>query len=145
MAVALAVLGGSTESGTPIPVPANDNEQFPKPDPTVAEQTLRYLEGDAALVMLMHRTASDLGADPTQDKCDAATTALDRDAPTDQVQSAIAGIPDESLRDAMDGERVSLSVTLTRCAGGEVTGSTPRLDEMTALVQRRLDELEAAR
>ena len=95
--------------------------------------------------MLVHRTARDLGADPTPEQCQAATATLDRDAPTDQVQAAITSIPDETLRAAMDGERVSLGVTLTRCAGGEISENVAPLDEMTALVQRRLDQLEVAR
>jgi hypothetical protein len=144
VAVAFAVSG--PEKGTPVPATSTtDEEEMPEPDAEVAEQTLRYLEGEAASVLVMHRTALDLGANPTPEQCRATTTTLDRDAPSDEVQAAITNIPDETLRAVMDGERASLDSTLVRCAGGEVTGKVVPLNEMTALVQRRLDQLEAAR
>lgn len=150
VAVAFGVFDGSAEGGTrPPEASGGQDEQWPPADPEVADQTLRYLDGDAALVMLAHRTARELGAEPTEEQCRAATSVLNRDAPADQVLLAIAGIPDESLRQAMDGERVSLGVTLTRRTGGDAGDDAgddaPPLAEMVALVQERLDQLEAAR
>jgi hypothetical protein len=143
---AVFAFGGRSDDAKPRPVAQpTEEEQWPSVDRDGAEQTLSYLDGDGAMVMVVHRAAQSLGSAPTREECTAAGVALDREAPADQVQIAIAGIPDEPLRTVMGGELVSIGYTLTRCVGGEVEGDAAPLPEVTALVQERLDQLEAAR
>lgn len=149
VAVALAALGKQVEEGMPMPATTTSGDQLPPPDREVARRTLTYLQGEAAAVLVMHRAAQDLAKGITTERCGKVAQALDRDAPLDQMLLAISGVEDEPLQAVLDAERVSLGATLSTCF--EETPAAPSADdvvplgEITAMVQTRLDALEAAR
>lgn len=153
--VVFVVLDG--EDGKPVPAPAprttttppgptGDPGNLPPPETDVARQTLDYLAGEGAPALTMHRAATGLGASPTADQCEQVGTALDKDAPADQLVLVIEGVLDPALHDLLSAERASLGVTITACLQGkQPTGDVLPLSEAAQLVARRLDQLEAAR
>jgi hypothetical protein len=130
----------------PAPVPTGDPGDLPPPEGDVARQTLDYLAGAGAPALTMHRAATELGANPTADQCDQAGTALDRDAPHDQLVEVIQGVLDPALQELLGVEQASLGLLITACLQGQQpTDEVLALPEAVQLVQRRLDQLEAAR
>lgn len=149
--VVFVVLDG--EDGEPVPAaqttpanrPTGDPGELPEPDSGVARQTLDYLAGPGAPAMAMHRAATGLGASPTADQCRQIGATLDRDAPPSDLVPIIEAVPDPALSDLLGAERTSLGDTLTACVQGTQPNQTLPLPEAVQLVQRRLDQLEAAR
>ena len=149
------VLGSGTDDGVnevgaepTRGTPSARADELPPPDPEEADRTLRYLEGEAKAVLVMHRAAQEVAAEPTRERCAAVAATLDRDAPADQVLLATSEVADEPLARALEAERLSLGVTLTACAEGgepEYADDIRPLDEITAVVQARLDALAAVR
>lgn len=145
-----------SEDGKPVPAPKSqtttppgptgDPGDLPPPESDVARQTLDYLAGAGAPALTMHRAASELGASPTADQCQQVGAALDRDAPADQLVLVIEGVLDPALHDLLGAEQASLGVTITACLQGQQpSAEVLPLSEAVQLVQRRLDQLEAAR
>jgi hypothetical protein len=143
------------EDGKPVPVPkaqtqppgpTGDPGDLPPPESDVARQTLDYLTGAGAPALTMHQAAADLGANPTTDQCDQAGTTLDQNAPHDQLTEIIEGVLDPALQELLGAEQASLGVTITACLRGQQpTDEVLPLPKAAQLVQRRLDQLEAAR
>lgn len=134
------------KSQTPPPVPTGDPGDLPPPEGDVARQTLDYLAGAGAPALTMHRAATGLGASPTADQCDQVGTALDRDAPHDQLVAIIQGVFDPALQELLGVEQASLGLLITACLQGQQpTDEVLPLPKAVQLVQQRLDQLEAAR
>lgn len=137
-------VGADPTRGTP----QASADELPPPDPEEADRTLRYLAGEAKAVLVMHRAAQEVAAEPTRARCADVAATLDRDAPADQVLLATSEVADEPLARALEAERLSLGVTLTACAEGsepEYADDIRPLDEITGVVQARLDALAAVR
>lgn len=133
------------KSQTPPPGPTGDPGDLPPPESDVARQTLDYLAGAGAPALTMHRAATALGTSPTADQCDQVGTTLDQEAPHDQLTEIIQGVFDPALQELLGAEQASLGVTITACLQGQKPTEVLPLSEAAQLVQRRLDQLEAAR
>ena len=134
------------ESQTPPPGPTGDPGDLPPPESDVARQTLDYFAGTGVPALTMHQAATELGANPTAEQCDQAGAKLDQDAPHDQLTEIIQGVFDPALQELLGAEQASLGVTITACLQGQQpTDEVLPLPKAAQLVQRRLDQLEAAR
>lgn len=137
----------SATSETTVPLDPRA-EAFPAASTEVAAETLAYLEGDGAPLLVMHDAAVEVGDGIEQADCESVVEALNRDAPSDEVLGLTGGVADEVLAAALASERSALGVALTACVSGDET--EPLEDRLAAaadaagLVEDRLAQLEEA-
>lgn len=137
-----------TTDAASTPTPSGPDATPPPPSADGAAATLAFLESDGSPLLTMHAVASDWDDGASVDDCNALGEQLDRDVPSDQAILLIAGVEDEPLQAMLDSERLALHASLTACLDHT---SLPPADELAPpheialMVQKRLDELKAAR
>lgn len=122
-------------------------DDLPKPKREQATATLKYLAGEGAPLMRIHRMAVGFRPTATQDECRQLGAQLDKIGTPDQLTPLIYTIADEPLQDIFNAEISALGGSVTDCAAGR-TPSLPgnlSLPDLTKLVEQRLRDLRAAR
>lgn len=116
------------------------------PDDDVRDATRRFLEGDGARLLLMHRTALDQVQDgTTAETCRVRAGALQAELDGQEALALVAQVPDAGLQEALAEERVALGRSLTACAAARPSPPAAELAAATTLVDERLDGLGAGR
>jgi hypothetical protein len=148
----LSACGGSTDD-TAAPAPSSSGasvspDDLPKPEPAQAAATLRYLAGQGAPVMKIHRMVQAWRPASSQAECRRLGDQLDKIGTPDQVVPMIAAVEDEPLKDTLHAEITAFGATIAGCAAARPPD--PKLEdvslpELTKLVEQRLAQLRATR